>query len=87
MGEGPGEELFIGATFEGFGFERGVIDVEEGAAAGVESVFHGSAASFLPALGECSRIGEADFVEHATEVNEAFDLIEGAAKSGNEGWI
>ena len=30
---------------------------------------------------------QADFVEHAAEVNEAFDLVIRAAEPRNDGWI
>ncbi len=85
--ERPREQLLIAAALERFRFERRVIDVEELAAAPVETPLHGRAARRLPALGQFPRRREPDLVQHPAEIDEAVDLIERAAKSGNDGWI
>jgi hypothetical protein len=85
--ERPREQLLITAPFERFRFERRVIDVEETAAAPVKSSLHRCSSHGLPPLGQFPRRSEPDLVQHATEINDALDLIERAAKSGNKGRV
>jgi hypothetical protein len=88
VGVGPFEQFFVAlSAFQGFGFEGGVVDVEEVAAARIEADFDRGATHGLPAFGEFAGGGEANFVEHAAEVDEAVDLVGGAAESGNDGWV
>src|SRR2546425_9211503 len=87
MRECPREQLLIAAAFESFRFDRCVINVQELAAARVKTPLRGSAPCRLPCLRQFPRRRKPDFVQHATEINDAFDLIERAAKSGNEGWV
>ena len=87
MCECPLEQLLIPAALERFRLERRVIDVEEPTAARVKTPLHGRAPARLPALGQFPRRREPDFIQHATEINDALDLIERAPQSGNGRWV
>src|SRR2546429_9344239 len=87
MLERPREQLLIAAAFESFRCDRCVTNVQELAAARVKTPLRGSAPCRLPCLRQFPRRRKPDFVQHATEINDALDLIERAAKSGNEGRV
>ena len=74
----PGEDFLVAATFQHALPERGIVDVQEAGA---------------PTVGALSEIGvkilaqlaarvPADLVEHAGEIEQAINLVEGAAGDG-----
>jgi len=83
LGESPFEHLFIRAPLERFLFQGGVINMEEVAAARIETSFHRGAAHRLPALRKFPGGSETNLVEHASEIDESFHLGGRAAESRN----
>ena len=82
---GPGEDFFVIAPLQRAGGEVGVADAEEAAAPGVEHpglgiTEVGNILSRQPARGM-----QADFVEHAAEMDEAANFRVRTAETGN-GW-
>jgi hypothetical protein len=83
----PLEQFLIVAALECFPFERRVIDFEKVAAARIKIRVRGHSAGGSPAFGQFPLLKQPNLVQHATEVNNPFDLIVRTSQPGYNSWI